>query len=144
MSLRWDETKVLGIEDIDSQHREIFNKFETVSEAIQSGTGVEALHELVPFLEEYIRAHFPLEDAYMLKYSYPDINEQRRDHGAFARDVRELHRCLQQEGASRELATRTFGKLIRWLIQHTSNHDRVMVAYVMEKMSVSQSNSPNG
>jgi hemerythrin len=138
MSLRWDETKILGIEEIDSQHKEIFTRFGTVSDAFQAGSGVAELTELIPFLEEYIRVHFPLEDTYMLKYSYPKTDEQRREHGEFTRDVRELHRCFQQEGLSHELAARTFGKLIRWLIQHTCGHDREMVTYILERMAAEQ------
>lgn len=135
MSLRWDDTKILGIEDIDDQHKEIFTRFELVSNAFQSGRGMEALQELIPFLEEYVQVHFSLEDRYMLKYSYPKIEAQRLEHTELVKDVKAMHECMQQGGASRELAARAFGNMIRWLIHHTSTQDREMTTYIIEQMA---------
>ena len=35
MSLQWDESLVLGIDEIDNQHKSIFVRFEKLSEAAQ-------------------------------------------------------------------------------------------------------------
>lgn len=136
MSLRWDETMVLGIEDIDDQHKIIIEKFTELSEAFQAGKGADGIMEMIAFLNDYAERHFALEDQYMLKYSYPKIDIQRKEHSDFTRDVRELRRRIQQDGASREIAIETSGKMIRWIIQHISSHDREMVSYVIAQMAV--------
>ena len=135
MSLRWDETMVLGIEEIDDQHKTIIEKFTWLSEAFQTGNGVEQIEEMITFLDEYVQLHFPTEDKYMLKYAYPKIEEQRKEHGEFTREVRDLKNRIQQDGASRELAFAASGKLIRWIIQHISNHDREMVEYIATRIA---------
>ena len=131
MSLRWDETMVLGIEEIDEQHKTVIEKFTWLSEALQAGNGTEQIEEMIAFLDEYVQLHFPTEDKYMLKYVYPKIEEQRKEHGEFTREVRDLKSRIQQEGSSREIAFTATGKLIRWIIQHISNHDREMVEYIV-------------
>ncbi|OGT96527.1 MAG: hypothetical protein A2X80_11305 [Geobacteraceae bacterium GWB2_52_12] len=50
------------------------------------------------------KLHFPTEDKYMLKYAYPEIEDQRKEHSGFSRHVRELQRRIQQDGASGEIA----------------------------------------
>lgn len=135
MSLRWDETMVLGIADIDEQHKTILEKFTELSEAFQAGKATDEIPEMILFLNSYAEKHFALEDKYMLEYAYPEIDVQRKEHSDFTRDVRELRKRIQQEGVSREVAIATSGKLIRWIIQHISNHDREMVSYVIEKMA---------
>lgn len=135
MSLRWDETMELGIADIDEQHKTIIEKFTELSEAFQTGKGTDEIPEMIAFLNDYAERHFALEDKYMLKYAYPKIDVQRNEHSDFTRDVRELRKRMQQEGVSREISIETSGKLIRWIIKHISNHDREMVAYVIEKMA---------
>ena len=135
MSLRWDDVMVLGIADIDEQHKTIIEKFTELSEAFQTGKGTDGIPEMIAFLNDYAERHFALEDRYMLKYAYPKIDEQRNEHGEFTRDFRELRKRMQQEGVSREIAIATSGKLIRWIIQHISNHDREMVSYVIAQMA---------
>lgn len=135
MSLRWDDTMVLGIAEIDEQHKTIIEKFTELSEAFQAGNGTDAIPEMIAFLNDYAEMHFALEDKYMLTYAYPKIDVQRKEHSDFTRDVRELRKKMQQDGVSREISIETSGKLIRWIIQHISNHDREMVSYVIEKMA---------
>ena len=135
MSLRWGESMVLGIDEIDSQHKNIIDRFAALSEAFQAGSGTEQITEMIEFLEGYAQEHFPLEDSYMLKYAYPKIAEQRQEHSDFTRDIRELKSRIQLEGASREIAITALGKLIRWIIQHISSHDREMVTYIVARMS---------
>ena len=134
MSLRWDETMVLGIAEIDEQHKTLVEKFTELSEAFQAGKGTDEIPEMIAFLNDYTEMHFALEDKYMLKYAYPKIDVQRNEHSDFTRDVRALRKRIQQEGVSREISIETSGKLIRWIIQHISNHDREMVAYVIAQM----------
>lgn len=135
MSLRWDETMVLGIEEIDTQHKTIIEEFTLLAEAFQDGHGTELIQGMIAFLGEYTQTHFALEDKYMLKFAYPKIGEQREEHGEFTRDVRELKSSFDQDGASREIAFAASGKLIRWIIYHIGNHDREMVAYVLARMA---------
>ena len=141
MALAWDESFVLGIDEIDQQHRSIVEHFSRFSDAVQEGSANQLLLEMADFLYNYAQTHFATEERYMQRYSYPRIDEQRQEHADFTRDASELKTRLQDEGASRELAAALTGKMVRWVIQHVRNHDRDMVAYVRECMTREQGES---
>ncbi len=135
MGLVWDESFVLGIEEIDQQHRSIVEHFTNFSEAVQDGSAKEVLAEMATFLVEYAALHFATEDRYMQRYNYPRIEEQHSEHDDFTRDAENLVKKIQEEGASRELSIALTGKMVRWVIQHVRNHDRDMVNFVKERMA---------
>ena len=134
MALTWDDSFLLGITDIDEQHRTIIEQFTSFSEAIQSGTAKEKLHDTAHFLVKYAGEHFALEETYMERYDYPKIAEQRREHQEFSSYAVELLQKVEEDGASRELALALSGKMIRWVIQHIRNYDHEMGDYVRERM----------
>jgi len=132
MALQWDESLVLGFEEIDNQHKSIFEHFEKLSEVVRQGKSNEVIGELADFLFDYTRMHFATEDRIMVEYGYPKIEVQRQEHGEFSRDSTERKKRIEQDGATREVAIETTGKLLRWIIQHIKQHDKEMVAYVKE------------
>ena len=138
MSLQWDESLVLGFEEIDNQHKSIFEHFEKLSEAAQEGKSKEIIEELAVFLFDYAHMHFATEDKIMVEYGYPKIEVQRHEHGEFTRDTNELKKRIEQEGATREVAIEATGKLLRWIIHHIRKHDKEMVAYVKESIALRQ------
>ena len=136
MSIQWDNSLVLGLDEIDSQHHSIFENFEKLSDAVQQGKPSEIIEELAKFLFEYTQVHFSCEDEIMVKYNYPKIDVQRYEHGEFTRDANELKSRIDMEGATQEVAIETTGKLLRWIIQHVKKHDKEMVAYVNESIAL--------
>jgi len=138
MGIEWNETFVLGIDEIDQQHRSIVEHFTGFSQAVQDGCGREILAEMATFLADYAQLHFVTEERYMQMYDYPRIEEQRREHEEFTSDARELRNRIDEEGASRELAVALTGKMVRWVIQHIRNHDRDMADFVKERMAASK------
>ena len=138
MALHWDDSLELGFAQIDDEHRSIFAHFEQLSAAAQEGQPQEIIGQLATFLFEYTHVHFAHEDRIMLEYHYPKIEVQRREHGEFTRDTNELKKRLELEGATRELAIETAGKLLRWIIQHIKKHDRELVAYIKEYIALQE------
>ncbi len=134
MALQWDDSLLLGHEEIDNQHRSIFAQLEKLSQAVQAGSPESILEELAIFLFEYTRVHFATEDKVMVEYDYPRIEEQRQEHGEFSRVANDLKSRIGLEGISREMAIEMSGKLFRWVVQHIKNHDRDMVNYVKERI----------
>ena len=132
MAIIWDESYVLGIDEIDLQHRSIVEQFGRFSAAVQEGCASEMLLDMATFLAGYAKEHFATEERVMEKYNYPRIDEQRAEHAIFTHDAEELLRRIVNEGASREIAADLAGKMVRWVIQHIRNHDRAMVQFVMD------------
>jgi len=135
MAITWNESFVLGIDEIDLQHRSIVEHFEKFSVAIQEGGASDLLLDMATFLAGYAKEHFATEERYMLQYNYPRLAEQRKEHADFTHDAEELLKRIVLEGASREIAAELAGKMVRWVIQHIRNHDRDMVEYIKEHMN---------
>lgn len=138
MSLQWDESLLLGFEEIDNQHKAIFEQFGRLSEAAQEGTSNESIADLITFLFDYTLKHFANEEQIMTDYRYPKLDLQRQEHGDFARDTEELQKRVEADGASRELAIELTGKLIKWIILHIKKHDREMVEFIKESIALRQ------
>lgn len=138
MAIQWDESLVLGLDEIDAQHKSIFEHFEKLSEAAQQGKSKEVIEELSAFLFDYAHVHFTTEDKIMVEYKYPKLEVQRHEHGEFTRNANELKKRLELDGATREIAIDATGKLFKWIIQHIKKHDKEMVEYVKECIELRQ------
>jgi hemerythrin len=62
MVIVWKEELATGYEGIDSQHKEMFRRFNDFQSACKQGKGLGELSSLLTFLDEYIRSHFALEE----------------------------------------------------------------------------------
>ena len=138
MALQWDESLLLGFEEIDNQHKAIFEHFVKLSEAAQEGKSKEIIADLAVSLFDYAHVHFPAEDKIMVEYRYPKIEAQRHEHEEFTRDAHELKKRMEQEGASQEAAIKATGMLLRWILNHIKKHDKEMVEYVKECIALRQ------
>jgi len=59
--LEWKDSLVVGIDDIDKQHKELFNRINNLIIAIGSGNIKENINVVFAFLEYYVNDHFALE-----------------------------------------------------------------------------------
>lgn len=135
MSMEWNESFVLGIEEIDEQHKMIVEHFRMLSDAIHDVREQEVLADMAKFLIEYARFHFATEERYMKQFAYPDMTEQISEHEQFSRDAIDLQSKLSDGANSHMLAVELTGKLFRWVFQHIRDHDRKMAQYIKEKMA---------
>ena len=129
MTLSWDNSLELGVQEIDDQHREIFMQFEKLSNACQGGQGEGVLEEVLTFLDNYVTHHFSSEEALMEQYHYPKLPEQQEQHAIFRQAIEELHGRSRGGEQGHELAMAIDRQLIRWLIQHIRSFDREMAEY---------------
>ena len=74
----WHPSLSVGIELIDEQHKEWFDRAESLFEAGKQGRAKEYVGELLEFLDSYTKKHFADEERYMLSINYPGYDEQKR------------------------------------------------------------------
>lgn len=58
MSLVWTESLAVGHGLIDVQHRELFQRYNSLLQACKEGHGREELEPALDFLAEYVTKHF--------------------------------------------------------------------------------------
>lgn len=124
MYLNWDWTFDIGIENIDNQHKELFNRLDQLLTSIEDGKGHDEVIKTLDFLEEYVVKHFTEEEEIQNKTNYPLLNIQHMQHEEFKSNLKEFRRILETEGTSTLLALNIHEKLADWFKNHIINLDK--------------------
>ena len=76
-----------GIEEIDSQLRELFSRVEQLNLAARRGR-LQPASDMLVYLEGYASKHFSTEERYMEAAGYENLAAHRAAHRAFATELR--------------------------------------------------------
>ena len=71
MYINWDLTLDIGIDSIDNQHKELFNRLDQLLSSIDEGRSNDEVIKTLDFLEEYVVKHFNEEEEIQNKINYP-------------------------------------------------------------------------
>ncbi len=130
MAISWDPTLVVGIEEIDAQHQELFRRLDALLQAIRGGRSREEVGRTLDFLEEYVRRHFDAEQALMRERAYPGRADHEAEHAAFASEIRSLRAEHQRDGPTASLIIRVNTQVTGWLRSHIHRTDRALVDWL--------------
>ncbi len=133
MRLQWTEDLSVGVQEIDSQHKELFIRANDLLEAMKRGKGREEVRELIRFLDDYTIMHFGLEERYMLEYEYPDYLSHKQKHSQFMEKIRDEKKELESEGVTVDAAARIGLFLTQWWIEHIRNVDKLLGIFLKKK-----------
>ncbi len=120
----WHPSLSVGIDLIDDQHKELFRRADMLFEAGRKGQAKEHVGELLEFLDSYTKQHFKDEEEYMASIGYPGLEEQKRAHAAFVRQLQELRQKYDASGGNLTVIISANQLVINWLTKHVSNVDR--------------------
>lgn len=120
----WNDSYLIGVEKIDKQHKELFNKVDVLFEACSQARGKEEVAGLLKFLEQYVVEHFRTEEEIQLKYDYPEYVSHKAMHEAFIKEFLELKKEFEANGTSGLFVIQVNKKVINWLTQHVAKVDR--------------------
>ena len=131
----WTEELEVGVETIDSQHRELFRAFNALLR--EQGKPDSVVPEEVPwmigFLEDYVMNHFGMEELYMRRHSYPGYVEHKNLHVEFINRFYDLRDELDAEGVNPETAGKVATFVGDWLVDHIGKTDKALGAFLKEK-----------
>ncbi len=130
MGVEWSDDLATGVALIDSQHRELFRRFDQFQQACRQGQGRNRLAELLDFLNEYVNVHFADEEALMNSTGYPLAAEHAAAHASFRHKMAGLATFMEARGPSIDLLVDTNQKVMRWLVEHIRKSDRALAAHL--------------
>jgi len=130
MPIDWKQDLETGIEEIDNQHRSIFDKINVLMEAVQARRGKEEVGKTIDFLGDYVVTHFAAEEKFMAVRQYPNLAAHRAAHILFLNDFQILKGQFDREGASLSLVFSVQRQVVDWLFEHIRGTDKAMAAYV--------------
>ena len=124
MALTWTEDLAVGFGLIDTQHQELFSRFNSLLQACKEGKGREVLEPVLDFMIEYVAIHFAEEERFMERYVYPERAEHVQQHRELFRYVDGVRRELRDKGASVAVITSINHTLLNWLLKHVKQTDK--------------------
>ena len=137
MKLTWTQELSIGVEAIDDQHKELFERINLLRTALSEGKGSHAIAETSKFLADYVLEHFSAEEHYMSRYDYPDYQHHKSEHTAFMRNLvafkNNLDRLESEGGMTSFLAIDMQRQLHDWLIHHIGKADKAFGSFLMAK-----------
>lgn len=132
VGIEWRESLSIGIEEIDSQHRQLLTHFDRLLKACESGRGVDELGGLIVFLEEYVIRHFGDEERIQRLHRYPGYAPHKLEHEGFIVRLRELTGEIAGGGVELHHVVETNNLLLKWLLHHISTVDVQLGRFLKE------------
>lgn len=130
MEWQWDKNLETGIEQIDEQHRELFNRIDKLELAIYKGESRSELIKIMEYLESYIIEHLDLEEQLMLDNKYPDFAAHTRQHGEFRKSFTEILNSYRDRGADSYLAIDVDKQMRKWWEKHIMKIDMAYIPFI--------------
>ena len=134
MTIQWTDEWSVGNEEIDEQHKELFERINALLDAVGRARSNDEVATTMAFLETYVNRHFRDEERLMTISGYPDREAHCAKHvafvGVFERLKSEFDRTGVSAGLSQEINMRVSG----WLLNHIGKVDRAFGRYLATKV----------
>lgn len=133
MGIQWRDSLSIGVEAIDSQHKELLTRFDRLLNACESGQGIEELQKLMTFLEDYVHTHFNDEEALQKLHRFPGYAEHHQQHLYFIGRIKALREEVNSAGVLVHNVIETNNLLLKWFLNHISKVDAELGRFLASK-----------
>lgn len=124
---RFTEDCLIGIDQIDEEHRHLFELINDVMELLHNNAVTDKYHqlnELLDNLKEYADTHFKHEEAYMESIKDPELAMQKEQHQEFCEKIDALDiKSKDSEEEQQETLEEMMLYLTKWLYHHILGSD---------------------
>jgi hemerythrin len=131
--IAWREDWLLGIADVDDEHRKLVALLNRIAErrccgsdagpARPDGADSALVVTMLAELGEEVRKHFRNEEGHMQEAGYPDYDDHRYEHLELLAEFAELMRDIERGGLEC-LDAATLESLKNWLLGHLAGADK--------------------
>jgi len=125
----WKPAYNLGIPIVDEQHRGIVSTINSLCYSIQNKQGGKMLQPVINMVTEYTRIHFEIEEEFLEKCGYPDLENHRILH-------KELTSALSHVGKESiwNKDPQVFLEFLKkWWINHICKEDLIFTNYLKNR-----------
>ena len=126
MAALWKEEYKVGIDKIDEQHRQLFDKIEQLLEIAKSGdkrSNQQKCMEIIDFLVDYTVFHFNTEEALQRERKYVSYAQHVKIHTELKNTVQAYKELLGKDFTAKTLKS-FIGTMLAWLVNHVCVCDR--------------------
>ena len=129
----WKDKYELGVERIDEQHKELFDRLSNFIRVVQNENEwdekIDEVKETLNFLQEYVVYHFDDEEEFQEKINYPDIENHKKEHARFKQGINDYVDLFDQGGFTEEKIQELSARVMTWLIMHVGKIDQKLGEY---------------
>lgn len=126
MAVLWKDEYKVGIDKIDEQHHQLFDKIEQLLEIAKSGdrrSNQKKCMEIIDFLVDYTVFHFNNEEELQRERKYVSYAQHVKIHTEFKNTVQAYKELLSKDFSSKTLKS-FIGTMLAWLVNHVCVCDR--------------------
>lgn len=126
MAALWKDEYKVGIDKIDEQHHQLFDKIEQLLEIAKSGdrrSNQKKCMEIIDFLVDYTVFHFNTEEELQRERKYVSYAQHVKIHTEFKNTVQAYKELLSKDFSSKTLKS-FIGTMLAWLVNHVCVCDR--------------------
>lgn len=128
---QWSDAFCVGVDDIDEQHRALFELINELAQAALDPAKVTDLDGVFRKLEDYTLKHFRDEEMLMAAAAYPDLAAHRASHMHFVKVVADA-KARHMAGAPPGLDTLLFFNA--WLVEHIQREDQAAADCYLDRL----------
>jgi len=132
MTSRIPPELAVGHDEVDGQHRALFQSIDEMVEAVRADDVARARPAIARLGDELL-AHFAAEESFMAATQYPERGRHKAAHDLFMQDYVKLVRELEQAGLSVPLVEALTARVPEWFRFHVHVNDVPLGRYLASK-----------
>jgi len=129
----WKDSLLIGVSQIDTQHRKLVQAVDELMEACSKGQGRATIEKTLNFVVSYTKEHFADEERLQAQHGYLGIAAHKKLHADFITSVSALVADFQKSGSGLALTANVNKTLVAWLTHHISVEDKKVGEFIKSK-----------
>ena len=125
MKLKWKPEYCIGIERIDRQHEEIFNRLLALENSIAKQDVWHIQRFFIAEVADYLKFHFSVEEALLEILGHSGLAEHSSGHAQLSASIAELERSIRESSSTEHLVA----FFENWFVRHVLEDDQVFSVY---------------
>lgn len=131
MTMEWTGNLSTGIGWQDQQHMELFDRINSLLDAMKQRKGVEEVDKVITYLDDYVIYHFGKEEESMEEYGYSGYSFHKKEHTVFTNGLSDIKKEIErQRGITLTIAIQIQNSVCDWLINHIGDVDKKLGAFL--------------
>lgn len=126
--LRWKDDYLVGVEEIDNQHKKLFEIGERAYDLLKNDMIIDKYDRIIEVLnelKEYAVFHFKSEEAYMLSINYKRFFSHKIEHDKFIKTVNDVDLNKVDEDQNAYLLS-ILEFVVNWTGEHILQNDKLI------------------
>jgi len=131
--IEWNDSYLVGVDLIDEQHKELFNRINDLISANKENEGKDKIIETIEFLEDYTVKHFQDEEELQQKHEYPHYDTHKDLHDGFVQDIKDFREEFAAGDVNIASLMQFNKRITQWLVDHVKGIDQKLGVHIKQQ-----------